>query len=70
MAVYVHAGVVDFNFSKVQEASVPLSGTFQLQLSGANTSLVSYGSTTQEVLLQRLGMKGMKFMTVCLNLVE
>ena len=43
-------GVVDFDFFKVQEASVPVSGSFQLLFSGTNTSAIQYGATAQEVL--------------------
>lgn len=44
-----HAGIVDFSFSKLQEASVPINGTFQLLLNGGRTLPIQYGATSQEV---------------------
>lgn len=49
--IYLHtyAGVVEFNFSKVQEASIPISGTFQLLLGDSSTTSLVYGATALEV---------------------
>lgn len=49
MINFFRAGIVDFSFSKLQEASVPINGTFELLLNGDRTPPIQYGATSQQV---------------------
>ena len=69
----MHTGIMDFSFSKVQEASVPINGAFQLLLNGVRTLPIPYGASSQEVhhlACTLTDMHGVFFSTiVCVHLI-